>query len=946
MRRSFYPDFAESDSIHRPLAIHSEEMRETRCAKKAVLASRLLHDMKSLDHFEAAGEYASISLSRAQTHSGLSSVCLKTPTKLDHWPRAYGRIYSISGAYLKIDDEDWSAYNRLSFYVKADMPGFRSISFRMQVHNGGDHPVPDRYDREGHHNINLKDGEWTLVQVEIPYLHRDHIIGLSFEYDMVGHEPSACETACFYITDIRAETLASEDLDVYEGWVPGKGRIAFSGSGYLPGSSKTAVLQGDGTASSFSLVDTLTGRVALKKETVSMENENGAFSLLDFSEIDEPGEYLIVCGDVISRSFPISADAWEDSIWKTLNLLLCERCGYEVPGKHGVCHTDTTITHNGKSIIVNGGWHDAGDMTQTTTNTAECTYALFELLHSLKKGSALYKRVLEEAKWGLDWVIKTRFGDGYRVPSSSKSCWSDGILGTDDDITREAALEPIENFMSAAAEAIAARTLKEYDPILAAHSLKCAKEDWRFAYINQGLNGKVPTDDPNRIYTPLLMYAAGAWSAIELFDATGDMQYRDRAAQFAEKIMDCQQQEIPDWNVPFTGFFYDDTTKRLIQHFSHRSHEHEPVQALTRLCAHFPDHPDYPKWRYAVALYTDYMKRAYSYTAPYFVAPASIYHEDEAFHNKEYDMGMIQQFIKDEDDRRENYKKQVQSGVPLGKGYYLRKLSVAFAHRGNHALTLSGGQAAAEIAALTGDFALSELAQRQKEWIVGRNPFAESVMFGEGYDYCSEYAVLPGEMVGELGVGFACLDEHDSPFWPQVNTCVYKEVWIKPSLHWIWISAKTQGGATLSGVLPDPSEPIVLESRLSGRKIMLAAQNETGYFEKELPAGEYMVSCKGKSAPLTLLPGQKRRLSFPLYHADVSAVEENGILSIRAVLSEPVAVSIALQNLRMTGEQNIQDGTELLFTAEIENTSKPFFAELKIGENSYPVYGWPSIKTE
>lgn len=85
-------------------------------------------------------------------------------------------------------------------------------------------------------------------------------------------------------------------------------------------------------------------------------------------------------------------------------------------------------------------------MTQTTTNTAECTYALFELLHSLKKGSALYKRVLEEAKWGLDWVIKTRFGDGYRVPSSSKSCWSDGILGTDDDITREAALEPIENF--------------------------------------------------------------------------------------------------------------------------------------------------------------------------------------------------------------------------------------------------------------------------------------------------------------------------------------------------------------------------------------------------------------------------------------------------------------------------------------------------------------------
>ena len=940
MRRSFYPDFSASDTIHRPLAIHPEETREARCAKKAVLSSRLLDEMKSLDHFEAVGDYASISLSRTQTHNGLSSLCLKTPVKLDHWPRAYGRIYSISSAYLKIDHEDWTAYNRISFYVKADMPGFRSISFRMQIHNDGSHPVPDRYDREGHHNVNFKNGEWTLVQVEIPYLHRDCITGLSFEYDMVGHEPSACDTACFYITDIRAETLANEDLDVYEGWVPGSGRISFSGSGYLPGSRKTAILQG-GEAEVFSLVDTSTGRVVLKKGTTPVKNENGEFLLLDFSEVEDPGEYLIVCGNIISRSFPISADAWEDSIWKTLNLLLCERCGYAVPGKHGVCHTDTTITHNGKSIIVNGGWHDAGDMTQTTTNTAECTYALFELLHSLKKGSALYQRVLEEAKWGLDWVLKTRFGDGYRVPSSSKSCWSDGILGTDDDITREAALEPIENFMSAAAEAIAARTLNAEDPVLAAYSLKCAEEDWQFAYTNQGLNGKVPTDDPNRIYTPLLMYAAGAWSAIELFDATSDTKYRDRAAQFAEKIMDCQQQDIPDWDIPFTGFFYDDTTKRLIQHFSHRSHEHEPIQALTRLCLHFPEHPDYPKWRYAVALYTDYMKRAYAYTAPYFVAPASIYHEDEAFHDKEYDMGMIQQFIKDEDERRENYRQQVQSGVPLGKGYFLRKLPVAFAHRGNHALTLSGGQAAAEIAVLTDDFSLSELAQRQKEWIVGRNPFAESVMFGEGYDYCSEYAVLPGEMVGELGVGFACLDEHDAPFWPQVNTCVYKEVWIKPSLHWIWLSAKTQGSAILSGVLPDPSSLVVLKSRLSGKEITIAAQNETGYFEKELFAGEYTLTYNGEEAPLTLLPGQRKALSFPLCAADVSFSEENGIVSIHAVLSRPATVSAITENMHIADKQVLQNGKEWIYTGKIVSDAKPYFAELTLDSRRYAIYGWP-----
>lgn len=923
MRKTFLADFLESRQIHRPLAIHKEEMREARCEQKPVISSRLLDDMTSLDRFEAVGEYAKIALSTEEQFNGLNSLQLTCPTKLDHWPRAYGRIYSIPAAKLVIEDEDWTQYNRLSCWIKADMPGYRSICFRVQFHNGGDHPVPDRYDREGHHNINLVSGEWTLVQVEIPYLHRDHVTGLTFEYDMVGHEPSAPEQACFYITDIRMETLAEKDLDIFEGWVPGKGRVAFSGSGFLPGSEKTAVFH-ESAADIAKLVDAQTGKVVLKKELKLINTPDGNTKVFDFSEIDVPGEYLIVCGDIISRTFPISADAWEDSIWKTINLLLCERCGYEVPGKHGVCHTDTTITHNGKAIIVNGGWHDAGDMTQTTTNTSECTYALFELLESLKEGTALYDRVLEEAKWGLDWVIKTRFGDGYRVPSSSKSCWSDGIIGTDDDLTREAALEPIENFMCAGAQALAARILMKDDETLAKYSLKCAKEDWNFAYENQDMNGLCKVDDPNRIYTPLLMYATAAWSAIELFDATNDPYYRDQAAAFAKLIIACQQQEIPDWDIPMVGFFYDDPSKKLIQHFSHRSHEHEPIQALARLCARFPEHEDYAEWRYAVALYEDYLKKAYAYTAPYCVAPASIYHEDEAYHNTEYDMGMINKYITD-DDRRENYKKQVQNGVTLGKGYYLRRLPVAYSHRGNHALTLSGGQAAAEIAALTGDFALSELAQRQKEWIVGHNPFAESVMFGEGYDYCSEYAVLPGEMVGELGVGFSCLDEHDSPFWPQINTCVYKEVWIKPSLHWIWINAKTQGAATLSGILPK-GETLKVTAKRSGRDYPITVQKETGWFSEEIPAGEYSISCGGKTAEITLLPAQKKTVSFPLIEAFVKAEKQGNAVMIETA---PDAVLAASVNLAF------EDGK-----ATILDPSKPYFAEYSFGGEKKAIFGF------
>ena len=72
---------------------------------------------------------------------------------------------------------------------------------------------------------------------------------------------------------------------------------------------------------------------------------------------------------------------------------------------------------------------------------------------------------------------------------------------------------------------------------------------------------------------------------------------------------------------------------------------------------------------YAINLYTDYILHASEATAPYYVVPASIYHEDEAFHDTEYDMGMIKRYLTD-DERRENYRKQVQNGVTLGKGYY------------------------------------------------------------------------------------------------------------------------------------------------------------------------------------------------------------------------------------------------------------------------------------
>jgi hypothetical protein len=73
------------------------------------------------------------------------------------------------------------------------------------------------------------------------------------------------------------------------------------------------------------------------------------------------------------------------------------------------------------------------------------------------------------ARWGLDWILKTSFGDGYRNQGSVSSRWTDGILGNSDDIASTARNTPMGNFTASASEAIAARVLKESDPRLAAY---------------------------------------------------------------------------------------------------------------------------------------------------------------------------------------------------------------------------------------------------------------------------------------------------------------------------------------------------------------------------------------------------------------------------------------------------------------------------------------------
>lgn len=124
-------------------------------------------------------------------------------------------------------------------------------------------------------------------------------------------------------------------------------------------------------------------------------------------------------------------------------------------------------------------------MSQQTLQTGEIAYSLLLMAERAKeKGNIdLYNRLMEEALWGMDYVMKTRLGDGYRAQTWGTNLWTDGKVGTDDDAGRRELLVhngALENFLLAGIEAYASMRI-ENDESLKGNLKKIAKEDFGYA---------------------------------------------------------------------------------------------------------------------------------------------------------------------------------------------------------------------------------------------------------------------------------------------------------------------------------------------------------------------------------------------------------------------------------------------------------------------------------
>ncbi|HEU5208316.1 MAG TPA: glycoside hydrolase family 9 protein [Longimicrobiales bacterium] len=197
--------------------------------------------------------------------------------------------------------------------------------------------------------------------------------------------------------------------------------------GYMPGAPKVAVACSLAPVelASFQVVDAA-GRTVFGPARAEPGGEFAgcaATHRLDFSALDQPGEYRVVSGDLASRVFEVGADVYAGAADTLLYYMRQQRSLFNPLFRDSVHqHTDGILvdhpTRAGEFIPVAGGWADAADYLQYVTTSAHATVMMLlahrdhaDAFGDLFDAAGLpgangVTDALDEARWGLEWLVK------------------------------------------------------------------------------------------------------------------------------------------------------------------------------------------------------------------------------------------------------------------------------------------------------------------------------------------------------------------------------------------------------------------------------------------------------------------------------------------------------------------------------------------------------------
>lgn len=865
---------APASSSTYPLAVQEEHSLMAAWEKKPVLDSKLVDNMETDGRWKVTS-IGQMSYTTDRAKDGKQSLRFRTavrdtaylalPGNKTKWGSQYFNIGGQAGAssvQLRFEKpQDWSKYNRISFWVYVHPTSLPRHNMNLGIDNEGSISTILSSARS-HYANDLKPGQWNHVIFEMPHLERDKVTMFSLTRELTGNNPGEDEIATYDIDNLEIQRV---ETDQYEGWNVAPEKFSFSHIGYRPNDAKVAMVS-TGSAK-FELIDQQ-DKVVFSGHVKQVKNKNGTFNQLDFSDFKTDGIYRIRCGLLLSKPFPIHDQVWMEPIAKALNFYFCERCGYEVPGLHKACHMDWQGFRGDEKKVINGGYHDAGDLSQGIWRTSMATYAMLnnlDVLQQRKDTTKMTEKIQSEISWGLKYLLKTRFGDGFHIHWCRMRMYTDNVIGTVDDVLVPAENIAWENFLAAAVESKAAAVFEKSNPELASQLRIAAIDDWEAAVASRLTWNEATFEEASW----------GITSSLLLAKLTGNEKYKKQAVLFGNLLIKCQEQNFIK-GIPITGYFYSNTSRQRVIHNRHSAFEEAPMIALAMLCKELPEDENWINWYSSAVLYSEFfMKRGSHISAPYHLLPNSVWAKSEITLDKD-------------EKRRDMMLQQFNDGTRLNEEYVLRTFPIWNDNlfHGNTNIQLSNTWALAEAARLRNDAEGMKLVGKQLEWVMGANPFGQSLMYGSGYDFAPQYVYCLKDIVGALPVG---MDSRagDMPYWPATVSATFKEIWIEPVNRFMGAVAVYSSQDQSAKIKQQAGKNIEIKTETvqSDNGRVLVSLSITGHGSHSLKITAFNANTGLSTKQISLSNGKVQKIQFQLTILDqtrpyiaVVAVDKNPAL--------------------------------------------------------------------
>lgn len=353
--------------------------------------------------------------------------------------------------------------------------------------------------------------------------------------------------------------------------------------GYGAGGPKTAIVFSRAQLpEAFAIVDAASEKVVFTRRIKPMANaiwgQFTHYAELDFSSLKRRGTYYIRCGGAVSLPFAIGLGVLAPLPDELLEFMREQRCGYN-PWLGTNCHQlDGRTAYGpqpyGTRLDVTGGWHDAGDTLKYLV-TSETATAQMLLAYELNPRAPFFADsvdalgnpgtngvpdILDEARWGLDWMLKMhpapdqlyfQVGDdrdhiGWRLPQNDTADYGWGKGGARVVYFADGRPQGLGKYKSAstgvanlagtyaAAMALAYQIWKN-DPRqkdFAARCLQAGREVYALGQAREGVQQGNSYSAPYR-YAPTIWAQDMEWGAAELYRATGEQKFLHDAKRYA-----------------------------------------------------------------------------------------------------------------------------------------------------------------------------------------------------------------------------------------------------------------------------------------------------------------------------------------------------------------------------------------------------------------------------